>query len=290
MDTKRLHQFRTLVQTGHLRKAAELLHITHAGLSKSIRALEEELGIELTSKDGRNLRITQEGLGLMDKINHCLKAEEELLSFVRGNGIVPLIRIGTFEVFSTYFAPLLVSTVEEHAPVQLFEMMPNEMEQAVIDQKIDYGITYLPIPKPNLDHFQVGTIQMGVFGTSKWLKSSTDFKELSFVIPVSEIEGTPTKVKGLDGWPDGKVYRKVQYTVSLMETALSLVRQGLAVAYLPKFIVNLHNAFVRKEFCLHDIAIPKGINTKQPVYAIKHKDREEDRSFKLLCKSLRQLR
>ena len=287
MDTKRLHHFKTLCQTGHLRKAAELLNITHAGLSKSIRMLEEELGINLTLKDGRGLRITPEGMALVEKINQCLEAEKELFASVRGDQRRPSIKIGTFEVFSTYLAPELVRSIDKKASVNIVEMIPNDLEQALIEHRIDYGITYLPIPKPQLDHMEINMIRMGVFGLEKWEDFS--FDKLPFAVPVSEVEGTPTKVKGLDGWPDGKIHRNIQYSVSLMETALALVRQGLAVAYLPSFIAHLHNKIVAKEYILKELPIPKKIKRDQPVYAVKRKDREEDKAFMSLCRVLRKL-
>jgi DNA-binding transcriptional LysR family regulator len=290
MDTKKLHHFKVLVETGHLRKASELLNISHAGLSKSVRTLEEELGVDLTSKDGRNLRITPAGMKLIEKIDACLMAEERLLSSLKQGDISPSINIGTFEVFSTYLSPLLLSSIGEQAKINFIELAPNNLEQALIDDQIDFGITYLPIPKTQLDHLEITTIKMGVFGSEKWKNSSTPLEKLPFVIPTSEIIGTPTKVKGLDGWPEGEVYRHIQYKVSLMETALSLVRQGFAVAYLPRFVVELHNQFVRKEFHIYELKKPSTINDKQPIYAVKRKERGEDVPFKALCKVLRKLK
>lgn len=290
MDTKRLHHFKILASTGHLRKASELLNITHAGLSKSVRMLEEELGVSLTSKDGRNIRITPEGLKLLDKIEACLKAEENLLASVREGESSNSIRVGTFEVFSTYLSPLLLSTIGTQTKVDFLELIPNQLEQALINNQIDYGITYLPIPKTQLDHLEITSIKMGVFATEVWKEKGLAFEELPFVIPVSQVEGTPTKVKGLDGWPDGKVFRKIQYRASLMETAIALVRQGLAVGYLPRFVVEIHNQLVQKKFQLHELKKPTVVNDKQLIYAVKRKDREEDSSFKAMCKVLRKLK
>lgn len=50
MDTKRLRQFCAIAETGSLTKAAELLHITHSGFSKSMKLLQDDLGC-LKSKE-----------------------------------------------------------------------------------------------------------------------------------------------------------------------------------------------------------------------------------------------
>ena len=66
METNRLKQFCTVKETGNLRKAANLLGISHSGLSKSMKALEEELGFPLFQSNGRGIVVTDEGLKLYE--------------------------------------------------------------------------------------------------------------------------------------------------------------------------------------------------------------------------------
>lgn len=47
MDLRDLTYFETIARTGHLGKAAELLHKSQPALSKSIQRLEEALGAQL---------------------------------------------------------------------------------------------------------------------------------------------------------------------------------------------------------------------------------------------------
>ena len=42
MDTNRLRQFCAIAELGSMTKASKLLHITHSGLSKSMKLLQEE--------------------------------------------------------------------------------------------------------------------------------------------------------------------------------------------------------------------------------------------------------
>ena len=44
MDTSYYHNFITLVQTGNMTQAAEILHITQPALSKQLKYLEAEFG------------------------------------------------------------------------------------------------------------------------------------------------------------------------------------------------------------------------------------------------------
>ncbi len=292
METNRLKQFKILAETGNLRQAATLLHISHPGLSKSIRTLEEELNIKLITRDGRGIKITQEGQRFLVEIENFLSAESKLLSATKQvhHSLAEKAHIGTFEVFSTYLCPSLIRSLPTKIKFFLHEFIPGQLEEALLSRRIDYGITYLPIAKPELDFFKITEIKMGIFGIRELLSKIKKLEELPFVIPISTIDGAPTKVRGLDGWPDERIPRKIQYSVTLMESALAVVREGLGVAYLPKFISEFHNRVVKPEFQLCEYPSPRGLNSTQAVYAIKRKNTEEGLHFKAICKVLRGLK
>lgn len=291
MDTNKLRHFKTVLKTRNLREAAELLHISHPGLSKSIKSLEDEIGIKLVVRDGRGLRITKAGEIFGSNIERILNEERLLIDSVceteqqeRMN-----IRIGTFEVFSTYLAPALIESFTKSTKVHFEELIPGEIEQEIVNGNIDYGISYLPIPHPKLDHLKVTTIDMGVFANQKLKDKKHEFSKLPFVVPSQKIEGTPTKARGLDGWPDDRFPRKRQFTVTLMETALALSRKGIAVGYYPKFVVQQHNNLVKAQYKLHELPLPPKINNRQAVYLIKAKHSEEGEVAKKISKALRNL-
>jgi DNA-binding transcriptional LysR family regulator len=292
METKRLHQFRVLAETKNLREAAGLLRITHAGLAKSIRVLEAELGIPLTTRDGRGIKVTAQAEGLLSEMKTCLDAEEILRRKAIGLDATNRrkVTIGTFEVFSTYFSPTLVEALPPETEIFFEELIPGPLEAAIVRGVVDYGITYIAIPRGELDHIEVSRIRMGVFGLKKFGSAGIAFADLPFVVPISSVEGTPNKVRGLDGWPDDRIPRKIRYAVGLMETAMALVRKGKGVVYLPKFIAERHNEVVRPEFALHELSSPLKTAHLQPVYALKRKDREEVASFRAICKALRTLK
>lgn len=56
-----LRAFEATARTGSLTAAAESLHLTHGAISHQIKALEEELGVELVTRAGRGIRLTDAG-------------------------------------------------------------------------------------------------------------------------------------------------------------------------------------------------------------------------------------
>lgn len=73
---------------GSLTAASEVLHVTQSALSHSIKKLEQQLGIEVWSREGRQLRLTQAGQYLLAVANRVLPqlqlAQERLKQFAQG--------------------------------------------------------------------------------------------------------------------------------------------------------------------------------------------------------------
>lgn len=61
MRFEQLHEFTVLVETGNFQEAAETLAVSQATLSKHVRALEEELEVELFWHNNRKMRANEFG-------------------------------------------------------------------------------------------------------------------------------------------------------------------------------------------------------------------------------------
>jgi LysR family glycine cleavage system transcriptional activator len=56
-----LRSFEAVARLGSVTQAAEELHVTHSAVSHQIKLLEELLGTPLFLREGRNLRLTEDG-------------------------------------------------------------------------------------------------------------------------------------------------------------------------------------------------------------------------------------
>jgi DNA-binding transcriptional LysR family regulator len=286
MDTLRLRYFLTFAESGHLRQSAEILGISPPALSKAIKQLEEELGKELVVPDGRGLMITPYARDLVQKVAPILGQLDQVLSESVLADVAPL-RIGTFEVFSSHFAGVLCREDLKARSLSFLELLPGQIEEALARDEIDIGVTYIPVPHAKVEHLRVGQVQMGVYGLKSKFKS-VDFSQLPFAVPIRN--GTPNRMKGLDGWPEGKFPRQIRYQVTLMETALELCRQGLAVGYLPSFVVELHNQKVLNEYRLERLPSPLSVKAGlQAVFLAKRRDQKEGDDHKKISRSLRRV-
>jgi DNA-binding MarR family transcriptional regulator len=259
MDTKKLTYFSVLARTENIRKSSEILNITPSALSKIVKQLEEELGVTLLSPSGRGIVLTAEGRELGKRSALLVESFEtlkrDLTKSIQDKKEAP-IRIATFEVFSTHFLQVFENVNLENRKLIWHESGPGEIEQAIADNKVDYGITYIPIPLPGVDHIKITSILMGVYKLIGSFEKSAQ-EELPFVVPVFPIHGAPSRIKGCAG-------------------------------YFPSFIIERHNQKFKEKY--HLVRHP---NTKilkrcySDVYLIKRKDQSEDKDLKWIAKLIR---
>src|SRR5687768_2223040 len=72
MDIRRIRNFVTVVETGSIARAAQVLHIAQPALSAQVRRMEEEVGCQLLSRSSRGVTPTQAG------IEFCRRAQDAL--------------------------------------------------------------------------------------------------------------------------------------------------------------------------------------------------------------------
>ena len=291
MNMRRLEYFLTIAQTGNLTQASEILHLTPPALSKAMKLLEEELGSKLWRADGRRIMLTDSGKLLLKKAPALVNEFKDLKKILSTKTEKSrTIRIGTFEVFSTYFLTFLNTLNWQERSLELHELLPGEIEKYLLEGAIDVGITYMPIPSPQLNFIKVTSIEMGVY-TKKGALKGIPQHELPYVVPVTPLQGVPTKVRGLDGWPEDDAFeRNVTHRVTLMESALELCRQGLVAGYFPAFVACEHNKRFKEEYHLERRRAPTSAACKvrkADVFLVKRKSTEEDDLIKQLTKAIR---
>lgn len=288
METNRIRQFRVIVETGNLRKAADLLGISHSGLSKSMKAFEAELGFAVFHASGRGLVITDRGM-------HVYKHSESLLADVdrlKGASEAPpktILRIGSFEVFTSYFMGALLKEYLPQPDIEIHELVPGRLEEALANNRIDLAITYEPFPLKGIEYVKITTLLMGAFILRGEFKN-LPLSQIPFVVPVSPLEGALSVVKGRDSWPDERIERNIRYRVDLMSTGLEIVRQGLGAIFIPRFVAKLHNEQVDARHRLEALTLPKGLNNvRREVYIVKRESTTETHTIRQVAKALRNL-
>jgi DNA-binding transcriptional LysR family regulator len=78
MTLVQLRHLISLARTGSFSKSAQALHLTQPALSRSIRALEDELGMPLFDRVGRSNELTAFGREVLERSRHLVSEADEL--------------------------------------------------------------------------------------------------------------------------------------------------------------------------------------------------------------------
>lgn len=126
MKLGHLRAFVAIADIGGFARAASRLNLTQSAISRQIALLEEELGVRLFDRDGRNVKLTSPGEDLLRRSRHLLSdaaALGERARELRGGQVGTLRISATPQVIETILAPFLVRFLRAHpgVDVQLLE-------------------------------------------------------------------------------------------------------------------------------------------------------------------------
>jgi DNA-binding transcriptional LysR family regulator len=292
LETNRLRHLCAVVETGSVREASRLLHVSHSGLSKSLKALEDELNVRLFLPSGRGIVTTDAGRRVYLAAQKILAEVDSIHSAAKGEPVVTgPVRIATFEVFSTYFMGELVEHGLPDSRFVVREAIPGAIEDAVARDDVDFGITYIAMPRVEVEYLRVTTFEMAIYGRAdRFARMPTE--ELPFCAPSIPLRSVATPARGLDGWPDDRCARTVAHSVDMLETALDLARRGVGVLYVPSFVAALHNRTVKSAHKLDRLPLPKALldpsERRRNVWIVKRTSTEEGAVIRRVSKVLRE--
>jgi molybdate transport repressor ModE-like protein len=230
-----------ILEAGSITSAARLLGVSVPTVSKAVQRLEGDVGARLLVPDGRGVAVTAAGRDLARQAGRVLAEWERLERAVAdAREVRATVRIATFAVFASYFLGELVDGVLADRDVSVMSAIPGAVEEAVATASADIGFTYVAAPTGGVKHLHVGSAPMVVVARAGGQFADASLDELPFVVPGAGVAGVLARQRAADGWPDDQP-RSIRYRVGAMESAVELCRRDRAVAYLPAFVVALHN-------------------------------------------------
>ena len=146
MELRQLKYFVEVARLGSFSMASKALFITQSTISQQIQKLEEELGVELLSRDTRHVVLSDHG----EQFYPCaVQVLEEARAGVERIRDVNALKIGTLSIGATYsFGPLLKRTVQDfykqfpHIRLNLVITSKEELRQKLLDRELDMLLTY----------------------------------------------------------------------------------------------------------------------------------------------------
>ncbi|WP_019535133.1 LysR family transcriptional regulator [Paenibacillus ginsengihumi] len=117
MELRQLNTFRTVASTLNFSRAAEVLNYVPSNVTMQIKALEDELGVRLFDRLGKQLVLTNEGKRFLTHIQVVLNRLDEARSVVHENGILSgTLTISANEVICAYRLPAVFQLFRSRHP------------------------------------------------------------------------------------------------------------------------------------------------------------------------------
>ena len=149
MELRHLRYFVAVAEEQNVTRAAARLRVSQPPLSRQIRDLEEELGVELFRRTAKSVALTEAGKLFLNEARAVLLRAETAVRTVRAlaEGDRGRLRVGYAPSLSAELLPRALRAFEAAAPgvrVALHDLSSEECMQKLAARKIDLALTVRP--------------------------------------------------------------------------------------------------------------------------------------------------
>ena len=252
MELRTLHYFTVVAQELNITRAAEKLNMSQPPLSNQIKALEEELGVQLFIRGKRRLELTEEGGLLLRRAVQIQeladKTRQEIASL--REGMTGVIYLSMVEGRAPFLAARWIAGFREEFPLVRYNLW-NGSSDDVLDRLhkglADLAVIAAPYDTEHLEGFPVGR--------EPWIAMLHPDHPLAQTvgdtIPLSSLVGEPlivpsrkSRVDAIRRW-FGEVGAEphILCEMSNYMDAAALTSQGVGISIFPQ-TVDVSNGLV----------------------------------------------
>ncbi len=252
MELRTLHYFTVVAQELNITRAAEKLNMSQPPLSNQIKALEEELGVQLFIRGKRHLELTEEGGLLLRRAVQIQeladKTRQEIASL--REGMTGVIYLSMVEGRAPFLAARWIAGFREEFPLVRYNLW-NGSSDDVLDRLrkglADLAVIAAPYDTEHLEGFPVGR--------EPWIAMLHPdhplARPIGDTIPLSSLVGEPlivpsrkSRVDAIRRW-FGEVGAEphILCEMSNYMDAAALTSQGVGISIFPQ-TVDVSNGLV----------------------------------------------
>ncbi len=155
LTVRQMHYFEALAQTLHFGRAAKLAGVSQPALSSQIAEMELRLNCRLFERGGKSVRMTDEALVMLPRIERILADIREIETTARRGrpAMEGRFRLGIIPTVAPYLLPHVLPELKRHFPALLLELREAVTASLVEDTgsgRLDAFIAALPLNHPAL--------------------------------------------------------------------------------------------------------------------------------------------
>lgn len=170
MDLNRIAVFARVVEAGSFTAAAEALGVRTSSVSRSVAALEAELGIRLLQRTSRRIALTEAGRAYHEGTRDALAAIEEAQHAAASLGAVPrgLVRLTAPSGFAGGLAPVTAAFVRAHPDVRVEVVLTTRFVD-LVKEGFDLAVRGGPLGDSSLLARKLGDTEHALFASRAYL-------------------------------------------------------------------------------------------------------------------------
>lgn len=244
MNLNHLYYFRMLAKEEHYTKTAKMLSITQPSLSHAISCLEEELGVKLFEKQGRNAKLTKYGALFLRYVEQSLAMLDEgkkILTEASGmNG--GYIDIGYIYTLGSHFIPQVINDYtkkkgENQIKFSFGQGTTRQVIKALKEGKYDFVFSSYVRGEEELDFFPVAEEELVLITPKE--HPLANYKSIHLAETINYDYIYFSRSSGLRPVIDrlfAKIKRqpKIAYECEEDSSVAGLVAAGFGIAIMPK--------------------------------------------------------
>lgn len=243
IELRHLRYFMVVAQELHFRKASERLFITQPGLSRQIKQLEDELGVQLFIRNKRQVELTDAGRYLYDESSNLLNHMDAIKRSIRliDKGEEGELSIGFVGSAMQEVIPHLLIKLNDRFPkihTSLEEMSNEDQIFAIEHNKLDIGFIRAKQAPEGIAYRQIFKDNFSVVLPKTHRINQDNFKDLSqfaqenFILFSSDYSRTYYN-KVMSIFDDHGFSPKISHKSVHANTIFRLVENGLGIAIVP---------------------------------------------------------
>ena len=197
MDLRQLRYFVVLATQQHFGRASEVLRIAQPALSRQIKLLEEEFGVQLFERHSRGSSLTPEGALLLEGASHLLRTAEQLKSDIIGLKGAPrgTVVVGLSPALALLLTADLQAALSRAQPdlrMRIVEGLSPGLHDQMIHGAVDLSLMHDAESLPGLEAEPILEEDICIIGAG-----SDPALVRQAVAPISMLQGHPLILTGL---------------------------------------------------------------------------------------------
>ena len=241
MDIRVLRYFLIVAREESFSRAADALYLSQPTLSRQIREMEEELGVQLLVRTNRNVRLTQEGQRLRRRAQEIVdlmdKTQEEFAS--PEGEVAGEIAIGCGETQIMREVAKVAIPLQHERPgihFNLYSANADDVSEKLDQGLLDFGLMFEPFDMRKYD-----TLMLPFFDTVGFLMQDSHPLAKKKSICMEDVTGIPLIIprQGHAISPSASVMNRdfdlsrlnVVCYYNLLFNAAVMVEQGMGIAF-----------------------------------------------------------